>query len=35
MYVAAHSRDPGNEGLDPELSGEEGGGLRPGEERPA
>lgn len=29
------SRDPGDEGLDPELSGEEGGGLRPGEKRPA
>lgn len=28
-------RDPGNEGLDPELFGEEGGGIRPGEERPA
>lgn len=28
-------RDPGDEGLDPELSGEEGGGLRPGEKRAA
>lgn len=28
-------RDPGDEGLDPELSGKEGGGLRPGEKRPA
>lgn len=28
------SRDPGDERLDSELSGEEGGGLRPGEKRP-
>lgn len=33
--VFSPCRDSGHEGLDSELSGEEGGGLRPGETRPA
>lgn len=35
MSTALPFRDPGDEGLDPELSGEEGRGLRTGEKRPA
>lgn len=35
LVSLAPPRDAGHEGLDPQLSGEEGGGLRAGEERPA